>query len=220
MPSLDQLDIWLQGVGAWFLPVLALASFIEYVFPPFPGDSVTLVGTLAAVRGTVSPWAVLVATSIGSLAGSIADYVFGAWLQRRLASGKRLHGRFLTEERLRRVERSYRRWGLWLILANRFIPVARAVFFVFAGMSGLSLGRTVVVGLVGAIAWNAALVAAGFAVGANLEALHAFARRMGTAGLVTAVVVTLLALGVFFWRKRRRRSAVDVDDAKGEQSDE
>ena len=165
MPGLEEIDSWLQGAGPWLLPLLGLATLVEYVFPPFPGDTVTLVGTALAVRGAISPFWLMVATSVGSLVGSVVDYVFGAWLQRRVVAGHRLHGRFLTEERVVRLERTYRRWGLWLIVANRFLPVARAVFFVFAGMSGLHFWKTVLLGLVSAVAWNGMLVGAGYAVG-------------------------------------------------------
>lgn len=205
MPALDQIDEWLQGAGPWLLPVLALASFIEYVFPPFPGDTVTLVGVLAAVRGSVSTLWLLFAISVGSFFGSVIDYMFGVWLQRRVRSGRALTGRLLTPARLEALERSYRKWGLWLILANRFIPVARAVFFVFAGMSGLNFWKTVFVGLLGACLWNAMIIGAGYAVGANLEALHLFAQRMGTAGLLGALAAAALAALAFAWRRRRAR---------------
>lgn len=203
MPSLDQIDQWLQGTGGWLLPLLALASFIEYVFPPFPGDTVTLVGILAAVRGSVSSVWLLVAISIGSFFGSVVDYMFGVWLQRRVRSGRALHGRILTQARLQALERSYRKWGLWLILANRFVPVARAIFFVFAGMSGLNFWKTVFVGLAGACIWNAMLIGAGYAVGANLEALQKFAQRIGMAGLAVALVAVALAGLAFVWRRWR-----------------
>lgn len=206
MPPLDQIDQWLEGTGPWLLPLLGLASFVEYVFPPFPGDTVTLVGILAAVRGSVSPVWLLVAISIGSFFGSVIDYMFGVWLQSRVHSGRARRGRILSQERLHGLERSYRKWGLWLILANRFVPVARAVFFVFAGMSGLNFWRTVLVGLAGACLWNAMLIGAGYAVGANLEALEQFAQRMGIAGMAVALLAIALAVLGFAWRRRRARS--------------
>lgn len=205
MPTLEEIDLWLQGAGPWLLPVIGFASFVEYVFPPFPGDTVMLAGTAAAVRGTLSPVWLLLVTSVGSLAGSVVDYVFGVWLQRRVVTGRKLGGRFLTRQRLAGLERSYRRWGLWLILANRFVPVARATFFVFAGMSGLNFTRTVVVGLVGATVWNAMIVGAGYAVGENLDELEHFARRAGTGGFLIAGAVALLVGLAFAWRAWRRR---------------
>lgn len=209
MPSLEQIDLWLQGAGPWLLPVVGFASFVEYVFPPFPGDTVMLAGTAAAVRGALSPVWLLVVTSLGSLMGSVVDYWFGVWLQRRVVAGRSRDGRFLTRQRVESLERSYRRWGLWFILANRFVPVARATFFIFAGMSGLNFTRTVVVGLVGATVWNAMIVGAGYAVGENLDELEQVARRMGVGGFVVAGAVALLVGLALAWRawRRRRRTA-------------
>ena len=68
----------------WGLLVLAASAFVEYVFPPFPGDTITLFG---AVLITAYSWnfaAVYGAVMVGSVAGSMLAFAAGGTLQRRL----------------------------------------------------------------------------------------------------------------------------------------
>lgn len=203
MELLPLIDRLVADAGPWLLPLLALASLLEYVFPPFPGDTVLLAGAALAARGAVDGWAVVLVTTVASVAGSFLNYLFGRWIQRKVVAGHRLHGRFITEDRLVRLEDQYRRWGYWLIVANRFLPIARAVFFIFAGMSGLRLGPTLLFGALSSLVWNGLMIGAGTLVGANLDALEAFVRDIGRWSLLATVVLGALATLVFFWRRRR-----------------
>jgi membrane protein DedA with SNARE-associated domain len=206
MDWVSQIDAWLEGSGPLLLPILALASLIEYVFPPFPGDTITVFGSYLAVRGEVSPWAVLAVTTLGSLAGGWMDYHFGVWLQHRIEHphGERWRRTF-SPERLAPLEAKYRKWGPWLILANRFVPVSRAVFFVFAGMSGIPLRRTLLLGTASAVAWNGMLIAFGYSVGANLELLREVVGRYSRAAMGLAVLVAIPFVAVWLWRWWRAR---------------
>src|SRR5688572_30690893 len=80
----EQFDSWVQSVGYAGLLVLGLAALIEYVFPPFPGDSILVLGGIYAVRGE-KPWLlVLAAVTLGSVLGSAIDYGFGRLIARRV----------------------------------------------------------------------------------------------------------------------------------------
>ena len=64
--------------------LLFLASFLEYVFPPVPGDAVAVLGAWYATHGGLS-WTVLFASlSIGAMAGTAFDWRLGLWLGARL----------------------------------------------------------------------------------------------------------------------------------------
>jgi membrane-associated protein len=191
-----------------FLPwLLALAALAEYVFPPFPGDTITLVGAAFAIRGEVPAWVVFAACTAGSAVGAALDYGFGVWLEARIeepAMAARF-ARWVPPDRLARIEAQYRRWGPWLIAANRFVPVSRAFFFVFAGMSRLGLAKTMILGTLLAAVWNALLIAVAYQVGANTELLAAWFDRVNRAAFVVVTMTALAVLLVLFVRSRRRR---------------
>jgi len=173
------------------------------VFPPFPGDTITLLGAWLALEGVASPAAVWATVTAASALGCGVTWAFGAWLSRRARRPgivDRLP-RWLPAEALARFEAQYRRWGLWFIALNRFLPVSRALFFVLAGFSGMKPGPVLALGTFSAAVWNALLLAAAWSVGHSLPALQRLYERYQHIALVVLGLAVLAAL--VFWVRRR-----------------
>ncbi|HJL01192.1 MAG TPA: DedA family protein [Polyangiaceae bacterium LLY-WYZ-15_(1-7)] len=185
--------------GPWSYLVIAASALIEYVVPPFPGDTVALGAVFLAATAGYSPWLVHLALTAGSIVGGQGAWGFGRWVAaRREVSPRFLHGR-RTEKALREVQARFERHGPWYLAVNRFVPALRAFFFVAAGMSGMSFWRVAFWGGLSAAAWNGLILAVGFSVGRNLEALERLYERY-TWG---ALIVVGLVLAVFLWRVLR-----------------
>ncbi len=193
--------------GGYAPLVLFFGSFVEYVFPPFPGDTLVLLGAWYAVNGALSwPWTFLAVTA-GALAGAYVDWRAGVALGRRLDRSAHRKGG-LTEERLVRFEAGYRRWGAWLLVANRFLPGVRAFFFLAAGACGIPLARVLFFGGLSAALWNALLLAAGGLVVGNLDELVRLVSRYTNAAWIgMAAVAALLAVRALLRRRPRREQA-------------
>ena len=192
--------------------ILFAASFVEYVFPPFPGDLVVVLGAWYAVQGQLSWPATLAATTAGALAGAWVDWRVGTAVGRRLEARAARRPRFLhaalTEERLAAFEASYRRWGALLLLANRFFPGIRAFVFVAAGASGIPLRTVLLLGGISAALWNALLLAMGALVARNLDDLVAlFDRYTRVASTALAGAAVVLAAAWLLRRRAARRRA-------------
>lgn len=172
----EWLNRLIAAIGPWGLPVLVGAATAEYLFPPFPGDTVTIFGAWLAAAGKLHWALVWAAVTLGSGVGLAVDWWVGRWLGRRAdrlpTDAERPFWNPLSRERLDRFEARYRRYGDALILANRFLPAVRAFVFLAAGAAEIPLPRVVVLGLVSAGVWNALLLVGGYAVGANLHALE------------------------------------------------
>src|SRR5512144_53643 len=74
--------------------VLFVATLVEYVFPPFPGDLLVVLGAWYAVQGSLSWPATFASVTAGALLGAWIDYRVGA------ALGRRLEGRLATRSPL------------------------------------------------------------------------------------------------------------------------
>jgi membrane protein DedA with SNARE-associated domain len=203
-----------RGESAAGLLLLFASSLLEYLFPPFPGDSVVLFGAFLAAWAGWSPWSVLLATLMGALAGAWIDTLAGRALKDFVTGRKEFSspwaGRLFAfvkrpsfQEGVRKVMDKLRRHGTVIILVNRFFPGIRALFFVGAGMAGLPMGRVLLLGGLSAMLWNAAIFTAGFQVGRNWNAL------VGLFNLYTKVVYVLLGaavvVAVVIWIVRRRK---------------
>jgi membrane protein DedA with SNARE-associated domain len=207
---LEALTRAVSATGGAAPAILFFATFVEYVFPPFPGDAVVILGAWYAVHGELSWPVTFLSVTAGALAGAWVDYRIGVALGRRLDARAVRRGT-LSFERLARFEASYRRWGAWLLVANRFLPGVRAMLFVAAGASGIPLRKVLVYGGISAALWNAVLLAAGGLVAENQEELLALSRRYTAGAVVLAAgVLALVLVGVAVRRRRAARAGAET----------
>lgn len=206
---LEFADTWGQLLGPWGYGLLFLAAFIEYVLPVFPGDSVAVLGGAWAWRTSRSWLGVWLALTLGNALGIWLQHGLGQALARSAQLGKagklskRLGALGMTEVRMAAMGERVRRHGVALLLINRFLPSFRALVFLAAGMSGLSLPKTLFWGVLGSLVWSAFILGAGAWLGGNAQKALRFleAYQAAAAWAVGAVVVLWAA----WWLMRRRR---------------
>jgi len=188
---------------AWVLLVLFLAAGIEYLFPPFPGDSITLLGGVLVAARAWNPILVLATTTAGSVLGAMADYAIGAWIQRHPQSwlGRRLASPKLTRA-VQAVEQRFTRHGVAIIAVNRFMPGIRALFFVAAGYSGMPWRRVLAWGAISAALWNLLIIAVGMLLGGNLARMERFFTHYTSAVWLLLILGALGCIGRALWRRR------------------
>lgn len=184
--------------------VLGAAALIEYVFPPFPGDLISLFGTFLASTAGYHPAAVYLSLTAGAILGSYIAFAFG----RRIGDDPDKWPRFMRGKRTRKaiegaVERFDRHGAAYLVI-NRFLPALRAVFFVAAGMSGMNASRAMFFGGVSAALWNALILGAGYAVGENWELLQAMLEQYTLLAFTILGIVVLFFLARYLVRRAKR----------------
>lgn len=195
--------------------ILFVATLVEYVFPPFPGDLIVVLGAWYAVEGAISWPVALVSVTLGAVAGAWIDYRIGAAIGLRL--DRRMAQRSpAIEVRLARFEASYRRWGLWLLLLNRFLPGIRAFLFVAAGASGIPLRRVLLYGGISAALWNALLLAAGALIAQNLAELVLLVEQYTRVAWMTLAAAALAGAATLVWRRRSAARAARAVRAPGD----
>ena len=95
--SVDQISDWLiafvsEQDNPLGLAVLAASALIEYVFPPFPGDTVTLFGAILITSHGWSFAGVFGSVMAGAGVGSMAAFYAGrGWQRRRERGALRAH---------------------------------------------------------------------------------------------------------------------------------
>ncbi|WP_028317742.1 DedA family protein [Desulfobulbus elongatus] len=196
---------FITNVAVWILETTAYAGAfflmaLESMIAPVPSEAVMpFVGFLVA-DGKWDLWLAVLATSLGSLAGSLASYWMGYY------GGKPLVlevGRYLLLNRhdLERTERYFqRRQGLYTVFLARFIPVIRHFISIPAGMGRMPLVPFMLVSTIGATLWNGFLLFLGMRLREHWTVVQKYSHQVD----IVIVVAAVIGLG---WFLRTRLSA-------------
>lgn len=184
-------------------PGLFAAMLVENLFPPIPSEIVLPLAGYEVSQGNLTyVWAVLAATA-GSLTGALALYAVGRYGGRALVLrwGPVLR---VTERDLARAEGWFDRWGDWVVLGARVVPIARSVVSIPAGFARMPLLRFSLLTAAGSTVWNLMLVGAGQQLGANWERVTEVVDAYSTVALVLFAI--LCAAGLWWLLRRRARA--------------
>ncbi len=180
--------------------ILLVSAFIENIFPPYPGDLVTLAGVYLAGTGDIAYIGVLISVVSGGLAGAITLYYIGKVSGRRFFETGR--GRYLVGRNFERVERSFERHGGGILLASRFISGIRSAIAVFAGIINYDLVRMIVLTAISFILWNGLLMGLMIYFKSNWKLIIDLVKQFNMLFLTIAVLLLLGWIARGLWRKR------------------
>lgn len=201
----DQLVTLVQTAPLWVsLTILLCAAFVEYIFPPFPGDTVMLAGGFFAAKGALPMGPVFFILFLGGVLGILLGWYLGylcADRPRVHAIVEKLFGR----ETFDRFERVYAKYGAWIMILNRFFPAIRGAFTFASGMAKMPLQRVVLFGSVSTILWNVVLISAGYFFGNNFESMLDFFGRYTLVVLSSLGAALICWFGIYLYRKYTNR---------------
>lgn len=176
--------------GVFFLMVL------ESMVAPVPSEAVMPFAGFLWFQGTFTLWGVLIASTFGSLIGSLISYWIGAYGGRAIVTR---YGRylFLNMHHLESTERFFARYGEWTIFVSRFIPVVRHLISIPAGVGKMPLLKFCAYTIAGAALWNGFLTWVGYTLGQNWHRMQQYGHAIDI-----AVVAAIIGMCLFFVYKR------------------
>ena len=170
---------------------LGLSAFIENVFPPIPGDTITAFGAFLVGIGRLNFFGVYISTTLGSLLGFMSLFWIGGYLGGRFFIEKDY--RFFKAKDIVKAEDWFRKYGYFLIALNRFFPGIRSVISLAGGISGLKVTRVIILALLSCGVWNMIWIMLGYFLGTNWEV---FEEKMSSI-LVRYNITILILFGLF-----------------------
>ena len=187
----------------WGYLVVGAATFLENsVGAGFvvPGETLVIIGGFYAGNGDLWLPLLMAIVCASAIAGDNIGYLIG----RRYGRGfleRHGHKLFVTPERLEMAERYFEEHGGKTVFLGRFIPVARSVGFIVAGVAHMRWRRFIVYDVAGAVIWGVGHTTIGYLLGDNYEAIE---RYLTPAGIALGVVLLLLIGGSKFLAARRK----------------
>lgn len=185
----DMLALAMTLTPAMLTLIVFVSAWLEFVFPPYFGDSVMLLGFFLAGQGVATPAEVFIAAVAGSLLGSVVAFLLGerygpsilgklSWKKKKLQASARLR-------------RLFERYGEAALVVNRFIPFFRNFMIYGAGAFRLRLLPSMVANALSVVAFVGMLMAVGlWTAGSWVEIQEVFRQALSRIGLVVALLLS------------------------------
>jgi membrane protein DedA with SNARE-associated domain len=185
-----------------------LALLVCGVGAPIPEDLTLVAGGVIAGLGYANVHVMFAVTLFGVLLGDAGMFLAGHHYGVRLLD-KRPVKWLLTPSRYSAVQEQFERYGNRMLFTARFLPGMRTAAFVTAGLTHrVSFGRFLLLDGSAALISVPVWVYLGYFGANNREWLLTWLHR-GQAGMWIALGLILAGVGVFFWRRHKRKQARD-----------
>jgi len=206
----------LSGLSDWVTDVIdrlgyvgvALLIALENLFPPIPSEIVLPFAGFVARDGGATLPGMIVAATIGSLAGAWILYGIAAWIgPERLERFLVRYGKWLrlTPGDVAKAERWFDRRAVVAVLIGRCIPLIRSLVSIPAGFRRMPFATFTLYTVIGSAIWNTALIGAGYILRDNWDAIEP------VLDVVQYVVVAaiIVIVGWFVWSRARAPRIAD-----------
>jgi len=192
----------ISAIGYWgifFLMALESTMF------PLPSELVMPFAGFLVANGTFEFLTVLVASTLGCLAGSLFSYYLGYY--GGIPFVRKFGKYFLMDEKLlKKSEKWFAKRGDITILIGRFIPGIRHVISIPAGVGKMNLLEFSMFTVIGAGAWNAILIWLGYLLEKNWQLVYHYTEYIDLAIIFILFIAVVYYISyVLSERKKRNR---------------
>lgn len=182
---------------------VTLLITLETVFPPIPSEVILPLAGFLSAQGHLTLLGVVLAATLGSVAGALVLYAIGHWLgNERLERFIDRYGHFILVSNgdLAKAHGWFERHSGKAVVVGRLVPAVRSLVSLPAGVTRMPLTSFILLTAIGSAIWNSTLVGLGYVLGSRWREVR------GVASYVEYVVILgLLAIIVWFaWSRRDR----------------
>ncbi|MGM0622966.1 MAG: DedA family protein [Campylobacterota bacterium] len=178
-----------SGMGYWGIFFLML---LESSFFPFPSEVVMIPAGYLVYKGEMNMFYVLLAGTLGSLAGALINYYIAKrWGRAFLLRYSRFL--FIDEKRLAKMERFFKNHGHISTFSGRLIPGVRQYISFPAGLAKMHLGQFSLYTSLGAGIWVCVLALLGYYLGGQEEIIKEYLRY-----IIVGILLLLILLAYFY----------------------
>lgn len=196
----DLVNWLLNTVGAWGYPGIFILMAMESTVLPVPSELVLIPAGYLAHKGEMSFPLILLASTLGSLAGASLNYILALWLGRPFLEkyGKYF---FVRPELLQKTDQFFLKHGAISTFTGRLILGIRHLISIPAGLTRMSFGKFSFYTCLGAALWSLILILMGYFIGGNEQLIK---ENLPVMTVILLSAVALLITVYYFWQKRQK----------------
>lgn len=195
----------LDLIHSWGYLGIAILMFLENVFPPIPSEVIMSLGGVMVGQGRFDYWTLVAVAVAGTTLGNWVWYWIGRWYgYERLKPLVDHYGRWLTLEweEVEKLQDWFIRYGSGIVFVMRFMPIARTMVSLPAGMVAMNQVKFLIWTAAGSTIWIAALAGAGSWFGKQFSEVERF---IGPVALIAIGSIVLLYIyRVVTWKPKTR----------------
>ncbi len=184
--------------------VFFAVAYVENIVPPIPGDVLVAFGGYLAAESVIGLVPVLLLTTIASVIGFMSMYWIGSRWGMLIQQKKKQFWllRFIPLKYINKVRSWMQRWGMGVVLANRFLAGTRSVISLTAGLSHTRISSTIFYSTLSSILWNGILLGFGWIVHENWQLIGKYLSLYGRIILGGIAIFIIIRLIVYYYNKR------------------
>lgn len=207
MPITEQIALWYDQIGpilfvaaVWALVFAGTGLLIGAFIPFITGDSLVFAAGLVAASfpDTINIWALSIGIGIFAWLGDQVGYTLGRHFGRPYLDKRQ---GAIIQGAIGKAEKFYQAWGWWAVVIARFIPMARVLIPVIAGIGKMNYYKFFSANLVGAVVWGMGLSLAGY-FAASIPLV-----KDATYIIAVLVIAASLIAGIRSWYKNNKSKA-------------
>lgn len=195
----DFINWILATVNDWGYLGIFILMGLESTVLPVPSEAVLIPAGYLAYEGKMSFALIVLASTLGSLAGATLNYAFALWVGRPFLErwGKYF---FVRPELLHKTDAFFARHGAVSTFTGRLIPGIRHLISLPAGLTRMHYGKFAFYTCLGAGLWSIILTAMGWYIGGNEALIQQYLKQ------ITIALIATIAGGIalyWWWQKRK-----------------
>ena len=174
---------------------MAVGLVLDSFGIPIPSEVLLAIGGALAASGRFNVWLVFIIGVAAQLTGGLIGYVIGKYGGLPFL---RRYGKYvlISQEDLTKTHLAFEKYGAWMTMIGRCIPLIRGLIAYPAGIAGMPMKKFLLYTTIGSAVWSAIFVWIGFTVGDNLEFIRPWLHEL-------TLAVVILAIAGVAWHLRR-----------------
>jgi membrane-associated protein len=201
VPITEQIALWYDQIGpilfvaaVWALVFAGTGLLIGAFIPFITGDSLVFAAGLVAASfpESINIWVLSIGIGIFAWLGDQVGYTLGRHFGRPYLDKRQ---GVIIQSAISKAEKFYQAWGWWAVVIARFVPMARVLIPVIAGIGKMNYYKFFSANLVGAVVWGMGLSLAGY-YAASIPLV-----KDATYIIAVVVIAASLVAGIRSWFK-------------------
>jgi membrane protein DedA with SNARE-associated domain len=179
---------------------------------PFPEDSILLLSGFLAARHHIRPLQAFLVVYSGLLITDFLLYSVGKKCGRRIVEYRKFQ-KVITNDRLAKLEKQFKKWGALVVFFGRHVLGLRAQIFLVAGVLKMSWKKFLIADAASALLTIALWGGLGYVGGNHIDKLR---RNITSIESILTVSLAILAGSVLFFRYlKKRRNSINLGEGLG-----